>query len=140
MLTINSYSKIDTNLKNRPGRIFYSFDYAGLTETEIAQFCEDRLHDQSQIDNICKLSLLFDRFNFDMLKGLVEEMNRYGESPAQASEGVVVGACCWLTSLMGIDFRLQDGKIGQVPVLLLMVQTIAHHKDIRKIEAYIVQR
>lgn len=39
-----------------------------------------------------------------------------------------------------IHLRLQDGEIGQVPVLLLIVQAIPYHKDVRKVEPYVVQR
>ena len=30
-----------------------------------------------------RVSLMFDQFNFDMLKAMIEEMNRYGESPKE---------------------------------------------------------
>jgi hypothetical protein len=38
------------------------------------------LADPTSANGIVKASLLFPKFNFDMLKALVEEMNRYGES------------------------------------------------------------
>jgi hypothetical protein len=42
------------------------------------------LNEKSHIDQICKLASLYSEFNFDMLKALVEEMNRYNESPQDA--------------------------------------------------------
>jgi len=36
------------------------------------------------IDQICQTASLFSQFNFDMLKALVEEMNRYNEAPRDA--------------------------------------------------------
>jgi hypothetical protein len=33
-----------------------------------------------------KIASIFDKFNFDMMKALVEEMNRYDETPEQALE------------------------------------------------------
>jgi hypothetical protein len=42
------------------------------------------LEAKDQIERIVSISTLFSEFNFDMLKALVEEMNRYGESPVEA--------------------------------------------------------
>lgn len=71
-------------MRNRPGRIFYMLDFKGLEVDFIREYCEDQLRDRKQIDNVCKISTLFSQFNFDMLKALVEEMNRYGESAQEA--------------------------------------------------------
>jgi hypothetical protein len=83
LFTSNSSSRINSHLMNRPGRIFYVLKYAGLDSEYITQYCNDVLVDKSYIDEICRLSLLFSAFNFDMLKALVEDMNRYNESPTQ---------------------------------------------------------
>lgn len=84
VLTSNQQHRIDENMKNRPGRIFYRIDYTGLAEDFIREYCEDKLENKEHIDSICRVSMLFDEFNFDMLKALVEEMNRYNESPQEA--------------------------------------------------------
>jgi hypothetical protein len=42
------------------------------------------LEAKDQIERIVSIATLFAEFNFDMLKALVEEMNRYGESPVEA--------------------------------------------------------
>lgn len=84
VLTCNNQYRIDENMTNRPGRIFYRIDYSGLGVEFIREYCEDNLDNKSHIDTICNLSLLFDQFNFDILKALVEEMNRYGEAPQDA--------------------------------------------------------
>jgi hypothetical protein len=73
-------------MRNRPGRIFYMLDYKGLDAGFIEEYCMDNLNNKSYIAQVCRLTLLFDSFNFDMLKALVEEMNRYDESPNQAME------------------------------------------------------
>jgi hypothetical protein len=56
-------------------------DFEGLAEDFITEYCEENLNDKSKIVDICRLSSLFDQFNFDMLKALVEEVNRYNEDP-----------------------------------------------------------
>jgi hypothetical protein len=68
-------------MRNRPGRIFYMMDFRGLDIEFIREYCEDNLNAKEYIDKICSISSLFGEFNFDMLKAMVEEMNRYNESP-----------------------------------------------------------
>jgi hypothetical protein len=84
ILTCNDKWRIDSHMRNRPGRIFYMVDYKGLDNDFIVEYCEDNLHDRTHINAICKIAAMFDQFNFDMLKALIEEMNRYGETPQQA--------------------------------------------------------
>jgi len=84
VLTCNDKWRIDTHMRNRPGRIFYMIDFKGLTADFITEYCNDNLKDTQHIEKICSIASLFSQFNFDMLKALVEEMNRYGESPEEA--------------------------------------------------------
>jgi len=86
ILTCNDKYRVDEHMRNRPGRIFYLIDFAGLDVQFITEYCEDNLKNTTHIPAICKLSQLFDAFNFDILKALVEEMNRYNESPRDALE------------------------------------------------------
>jgi hypothetical protein len=84
VLTCNDKWRVDTHMRNRPGRIFYSLDFKGLEQDFIIEYCEDNLKNKEHIQTICKIASMFDQFNFDMLKALVEEMNRYGETPQEA--------------------------------------------------------
>lgn len=86
MFTTNDTHRINSHLCNRPGRVFYTIKHAGLEDSFIREFCEDNLDHKCYIDEICKLAMLFGAFNFDMLKALIEEMNRYNETPTQAME------------------------------------------------------
>ena len=79
VLTCNDKWRIDSHMRNRPGRIFYSLEFIGLEPEFIAEYCEDNLDDKTQIPNVIKVGAMFAQFNFDMLKALVEEMNRYKE-------------------------------------------------------------
>lgn len=81
VLTCNNQWRIDQHMRNRPGRIFYRFEYSGLETEFIIEYCEDNLLNKEHIDTICRLATTFSQFNFDILKAMVEEMNRYNESP-----------------------------------------------------------
>ena len=84
VLTCNDKWRIDSHMRNRPGRIFYMLDFKGLESEFITEYCEDNLKNKEHIDKICTAAAMFSQFNFDMLKALVEEMNRYNETPAEA--------------------------------------------------------
>ena len=84
VLTVNDKYRVDYHMRNRPGRIFYLFDFAGLEVEVIKEYCQDNLINKSHIDQVCRVSGLFKEFTFDMLTALVQEMNRYGETPQQA--------------------------------------------------------
>lgn len=83
VLTCNDKWRIDQHMRNRPGRIFYMIDFKGLTTEFIVEYCNDNLNDKSHIDQITKIATLFTEFNFDMLKAMVEDMNRYNETPQE---------------------------------------------------------
>jgi len=86
VLTCNDKWRVDSHMRNRPGRIFYMMDYKGLDSTFISEYCIDNLKPalHVHIEKICQIASLFSQFNFDMLKATVEEMNRYDEAPEQA--------------------------------------------------------
>jgi hypothetical protein len=84
VLTCNDKWRIDSHMRNRPGRIFYMLDFKGLEADFIAEYCEDNLKNKSHIEKVCQVGAMFAQFNFDMLKALIEEMNRYDETPQEA--------------------------------------------------------
>jgi hypothetical protein len=84
MITCNDKWRVDYHMRNRPGRIYYLLDFVGLDEAFIIEYCNDNLKNKTHIQKICRIATLFAEFNFDMLKALVEEMNRYDEDPQQA--------------------------------------------------------
>lgn len=86
ILTVNDKWRIDQHMRNRPGRIFYMIDFKGLGVEFIREYAEDKFVNKSYIDQLCNITSLYADFNFDMLKALVEEMNRYDESPVDALE------------------------------------------------------
>lgn len=83
VFTVNDKYRVDAHMRNRPGRIFYLIEFNGLDEACIREFCEDNLNQTQFIDQIVKVSSLFESFNIDILKAMVEEMNAYGETPQE---------------------------------------------------------
>jgi hypothetical protein len=86
MITCNDKWRVDIHMRNRPGRIYYMLDFKGLDADFIREYCGDNLENKIHIETIVNVGSLFSEFNFDMLKALVEEMNRYNESPQEALE------------------------------------------------------
>lgn len=84
-LTCNDKWRVDIHMRNRPGRIYYMIDFKGLGAEFITEYCMDNLKLvlHKHIDKICSIASLFAEFNFDMLKAVVEEMNRYDETPQE---------------------------------------------------------
>ena len=88
MITCNDKWRVNVHMRNRPGRIFYMLEFRGLDQEFIREYCYDNLKDASlkNIDSVVTVGSLFSEFNFDMLKALVEEMNRYGETAQEAMQ------------------------------------------------------
>ncbi len=84
LLTSNDKWRVDFHMRNRPGRIYYMLDFKGVDSNFIREYCNDNLEAKEHIERIVNLSSMFKEFNFDMLKALVEEMNRFGETPQQS--------------------------------------------------------
>ena len=88
ILTTNDKYRVNQHMTNRPGRIFYLIEYKGIDLEFIEEYCNDNLKEELKchIKQICRLTMMYPVFNFDMLKALVEEMNRYNETPNEALE------------------------------------------------------
>ena len=86
VLTTNDCHSVTSFLKNRPGRIYYSFKFDTLGKQFIEEYCNDNLIDKTQTASVIKYTNIFSFFNFDMLAAAVEEMNRYGESLQEVLE------------------------------------------------------
>lgn len=83
IMTCNDRWLINDHMRNRPGRIYYMLEFRGLDAGFITEYCNDQLHNKDHIPAILKIASMFNEFNFDMLKAMVEELNRYGETPQQ---------------------------------------------------------
>lgn len=81
---VNDCDSLNSYLLNRPGRIFYKFEFNELSDSIIQEYCNILLKDKSKTDSIVKLKNIYRGFSFDILKSLVEEINRYGEDALTA--------------------------------------------------------
>jgi len=84
ILTTNDKYRVNSHMLNRPGRLFYNLHYFGLDKEFVEEYCKDNLKNKQYIQQILNMTEAFKAFNFDMLKALVEEMNRYDESPSES--------------------------------------------------------
>lgn len=84
ILTCNDRHRVDSHMHNRPGRLYYAIEFGGLSSSFIREYCEDNLKNKNHINGVVNVGSFFAEFSFDMLKALVEEMNRYDESATQA--------------------------------------------------------
>jgi hypothetical protein len=73
-------------MHNRPGRLYYSLDFSGLDREFVESYCRDNLKNLENLNGVMNVSSCFGEFSFDMLKALVEEMNRYNETATQVME------------------------------------------------------
>jgi len=83
LLTTNKSGSVSEYLKNRPGRIYYSFSFDTLETKFVREYCQDNLINKSHIDDVVRYTQVFNFFNFDMLAAAIEEMNRYDETLLQ---------------------------------------------------------
>ena len=84
VLTCNDKWRVDRHMRNRPGRIFYMLDFKGLSPEFIEEYCWDNLKNTDNIQSVVNAGAMFTEFNFDMLKALIEEMNRYDETAQES--------------------------------------------------------
>ena len=87
LMTANDSGAITFAMQSRPGRMFYHFRYLGLEPTFIAEYLDAELtaiEHRQELDNL--LAVEYASITFDCLQALVEETNRYNESPKKTLE------------------------------------------------------
>lgn len=85
VFTCNNRYKLDRNLMNRPGRIFYMLDFKGVSAQFVTEYCADHLQNPAHTESVRQVAATFGEFNFDLMQAIVEEMNRYQEDAWDAS-------------------------------------------------------
>lgn len=113
ILTCNNKWRVDSHMRNRPGRIFYMLDFNGLDPAFILEYCEDQLNAKEHTDRIIQIAGTFSSFNFDMLKALVEEMNRYDEAPHLAMQMLNAKPEYSDKSMYDVHLKIDDKLIGK---------------------------
>lgn len=108
IITCNDQWKLDRNIINRPGRMYYRQTFDTLDPSIITEYCEKHLKNQDYANPIVMISQTIWRFSFDMLKALVEESNRYGESPFESINYLNVSAENYNVSLYNAALSHKD--------------------------------
>lgn len=85
-LFTGNYGEIDEHMLNRPGRIFYKFQYNGIDTDFANEYCDDKLKNIEHKQDIIRFVECSQGVTFDMIQAMVEEMNRYGEDVDTALE------------------------------------------------------
>jgi ATPase family associated with various cellular activities (AAA) len=84
LLTCNDRWKLDSHMRNRPGRLHYMVEFNGLGAEFVREYCQDALKNQGHTEDVVSACMLFRAMNFDMLQAIVWEMNQYNEPVGEA--------------------------------------------------------
>jgi hypothetical protein len=112
VITVNDKYKVDNHMQNRPGRLFYSLAFEGLDKNFIIEFCEKNLKPElrQHTSQVVSVAAGVYKFNFDMLKALVEEMNRYNEPANEAVEMLNIKPDEFMQEMYTIQLFLPGGE------------------------------
>lgn len=94
IFTVNEMHALNNALINRPGRIYYHIRFKDLDTESIKQYCETNVRNRDYIESIVDLASNELGFNFDMLKALVEETNRFNMPPVELIKELNMSASC----------------------------------------------
>lgn len=111
IFTCNNKWKINDNMRNRPGRIYYMLEYKGLSNDFIEEYCMENMKNTMHAASLCRIASLFDQFSFDMLQTIVEEMNRYDESPQEVLDMINARPEYNERELFDVELLVVDGNI-----------------------------
>lgn len=78
LLTENNKYDVNQYMINRPGRIWYHFQYDKLEVEVIEQYCKAQGIDEETVNKILLRREIVREFSFDVLQALVVEHKRYG--------------------------------------------------------------
>lgn len=92
MLTTNAYGSVSTFLKGRPGRIFYAYEYDLESEDFIREYCGENLIKKEWTEKVITVAQVYGGLNFDTLQALVEETNRWNQSPIECANHLNLSA------------------------------------------------
>jgi hypothetical protein len=82
ILTVNN-TRINENLTNRPGRIYYHLTYSGLDDATIREVGEDRLNNKEWVNELVNCCEDIRNLSFDMLISIINDVNLFNQSPKE---------------------------------------------------------
>lgn len=128
IIGVNEKDKINSYFLHRPGRIFYNIEYKALGKDIVEDYANDNLINKAHVRDILMISTIIHDFSFDVLKALVEECNRYNESPFESIKYLNIS----LVSNLRYDVEVTDLISGKVVVPFDKKQSVnynIHKKD-----------
>ena len=118
LITCNDLDLVSSFLINRPGRIFYHFKFAGLTEDIVTEYCNEYLLHKEYIKAFHQIYFIMgEMFTFDILAALVLQSNISHASPID------------VLSYMNIIY---DNSVNQ----FLNVEVTCSHPDVKQVIKY----
>lgn len=108
VFTCNNKWQLHDCMINRPGRIFYNIEYKGLKEIDIKEYCEEKLNNKEYTRHIIHIASHLEDMNFDIMKAIVEECNRYNESPFNVIDILNIDKTTTNDSYVYIDLKVMD--------------------------------
>lgn len=132
VVTVNDVYRVVEQMKNRPGRFFYRLSYAGLDPSFVAEYTADNLKNKDHAKSVGVFASSFNNFNFDILKALIEEMNRYNETAAEASRFLNATPFESRSRYKVVDLTLKQPKVKSVGLTTDLVSRGAHVNPFRE--------
>lgn len=84
LLTTNDFAAVNSHMKNRPGRLYYLLEFSGLDHAFVMEYGEENLKNRSHLKSLGVLATMVQPMSFDILQAVIEECNRYDETPLEA--------------------------------------------------------
>lgn len=110
LLTTNDYLGINNHLQNRPGRLYYSLEFKGLDREFIMEYGKDNLKNKAHLSNLGVIASMVNPLSFDILQAIIEECNRYDETPVKALEMLNVRQSTNYSEPFIAELTLTNGK------------------------------
>lgn len=86
VLTVNEMSNINSNLINRPSRIFYRKIYESIPDDVLIEILDKELINQVWREEMMQVFDKFTSLSYDIVMSLINEVNRYDESPLECAK------------------------------------------------------
>lgn len=110
LLTENSSHMINDFMLNRPGRIFYHFEYDKVEEEVVRELGAHRKLEQPVIEELVTILNKSREFSFDILNALIEEYQRYGGSVEELRKDMNVPQ-----DIKGVNEKWVVNRIAKIP-------------------------
>lgn len=120
LLTSNDYFGVNSHFQNRPGRLYYNLEFKGLDLDFVMEYGRDNLKNKEHLTSLGIVASMISPISFDILQSVVEESNRYNESPVDTLEMLNVKsgsyAETFVTKFVNLDPSKTDVKENEKEV------------------------